>query len=328
VDIVQVMLSTGEGGLEKHFVDLCTGAGLREKLADGVLLEPLDARQGRRNPLLRLRVRDRLRRHRPDIVHAQANKASVVVAALGTRTPWRRVATVHNLKRRLDFAGRFDLVIGVSRAVCAQLDHPRIRTIYNGVERPPPLDAGVRERLRAELLERAETRRGPLWVAVGRLVRAKGFDVLLEAFTRVQGALFIAGEGPERERLLAGIDALGLARRVFLLGHRGDVPALMQAADAVAIASRREGFSYVFAEALLAGKPVVATDVPIANELLPAGLVVPVENPGALAAAMNGLELDAACWKELTALAGQRLTVAAMVEATERAYRTVLEQSS
>jgi glycosyltransferase involved in cell wall biosynthesis len=141
----------------------------------------------------------------------------------------------------------------------------------------------------------------PLVVGVGRLDPQKGFDVLVEATARMNGAsppiVVICGEGPARSDLEDRIRALGLGGQVRLLGNRQDAKALIAAADAFCMPSRWEGSPLALHEALAAGRPVVAAAVGGIPELLTfgqAGLLVPPEDPGALAAAVGRILSDQA----------------------------------
>ena len=75
--------------------------------------------------------------------------------------------------------------------------------------------------------------------------------------------LLIAGEGPERGALEALIDRHGLADRVRLLGARPheELPELYGAADALVLASSREGWANVLLEGMACGTPAVATEI-------------------------------------------------------------------
>jgi teichuronic acid biosynthesis glycosyltransferase TuaC len=75
--------------------------------------------------------------------------------------------------------------------------------------------------------------------------------------------LLIVGEGPERARLAGMAERLGLADRVRLLGARphAELPALYGAADALVLASSREGWANVLLEAMACGTPVIASNI-------------------------------------------------------------------
>lgn len=100
--------------------------------------------------------------------------------------------------------------------------------------------------------------------SAGRLVREKGFDLLIAAIGRLLAEhrdcrLTIYGEGPERARIEAQIAAAGLDGIVRLAGHVADPGQAMAAADLFVLASRREGFGNVLVEAMHQGIPVIAT---------------------------------------------------------------------
>ena len=106
--------------------------------------------------------------------------------------------------------------------------------------------------------------------------------------------LIIAGEGPERDRLQALIDRLGLAERVRLLGSRphAELPALYGAADASVLASSREGWANVLLESMACGTPVVASNIPGNPEVVrtrDAGLIVAENTPDGIVAGVRSL---------------------------------------
>ena len=116
----------------------------------------------------------------------------------------------------------------------------------------------------------------PLVVAVGRLVAAKRFDRFLAAMARVGASVpgvrvVIIGEGPERARLEAETERLGLGNRVRFLGLRRDVPALLRQADLFVLSSDHEGFPNVLLEAMAAGLAVVSTPAGDARSVVVSG---------------------------------------------------------
>lgn len=136
----------------------------------------------------------------------------------------------------------------------------------------------------------------PLIVACGRLIRQKGFDVLLDAVARldlgvgVRPHLWILGEGPLRRRLERRARRLGLGERVWLAGFRPDATAYMARADLFVLPSRWEGFGNVAVEAMACGTPVVATDCPGPGEVIEhwtSGLLVPPGDVEGLASAIG-----------------------------------------
>jgi glycosyltransferase involved in cell wall biosynthesis len=131
----------------------------------------------------------------------------------------------------------------------------------------------------------------PLLLALGRLHADKGFDTAIRALVRLPGAtLAIAGEGPERAALEALARAEGVAARVHFLGWRNDAGALLRAADLFVCSSRVEPLGNMVIEAWSARRPLVAVAADGPAELIrdgEDGLLVPHENPAALAAAIE-----------------------------------------
>lgn len=128
----------------------------------------------------------------------------------------------------------------------------------------------------------------PLMGAVARVRHEKGIDVLLDAFAQVTGAqLLIVGDGPDRAALEKRAPA-----NVMWAGQQPweRAIALMKGMDVVVVPSRFEGFGLTAAEAMAAGKPVVASDVDGLREVVgDAGLLVPAGDAVALAAALKRL---------------------------------------
>jgi glycosyltransferase involved in cell wall biosynthesis len=138
--------------------------------------------------------------------------------------------------------------------------------------------------------------RPPTILFLGRLVPIKGLPILVEAVARLGGVkLVIAGAGPEAEPVRALAEARGVA--ISLVGEvRGSVAkqALLDEADVVCVPSvslpggRTEGAPVVVLEALAAGVPLVASDLPGIRELAGgAAWLVPPGDPEALAGALR-----------------------------------------
>jgi glycosyltransferase involved in cell wall biosynthesis len=144
---------------------------------------------------------------------------------------------------------------------------------------------------------------------MGRLVRQKGFDLLLEAFAQVpQGVragwkLGIIGEGPLRAELTGRIESEGLQGQAMLLGRFSNPLPLLRAARFFVLSSRYEGFPTVLVEALACGLPAVAFDCPCGpSEIVrngTDGLLVPPGDVQALATAMARLMADSGLLQRL-----------------------------
>jgi L-malate glycosyltransferase len=188
----------------------------------------------------------------------------------------------------------------------------RVRLLSNGVDTEVYAPASKDLRLRAILGGQGAE---PLIGCVGRLHPDKDHANLLHAFTelrvRCPSRLVLIGDGSGRERLEALVDALGIGEFVTLLGDRSDVPCLMPQLDLLVLPSRTEGLPMVLLEAMACGVPCVGTAVGAIPQLLAdgAGLVVPPEDPKALAAALSRVLSDRAL-AESVAKAGRRRVLA------------------
>lgn len=105
---------------------------------------------------------------------------------------------------------------------------------------------------------------GPNLLAIGRLVAAKGFDLLLRAFAEIQAGfpqaqLTILGDGPEGVALAELASELGVAARVRFAGHVADPAVWFADASAFVLSSREDALSNALLEAAAAGLPIVAT---------------------------------------------------------------------
>lgn len=332
--IVYLLATTGGawGGLEKHTFDVAgamaarghevvvlTDPAYRARADAGVAVQPFDWASSRRNPLLWWRLRRVLRALAPDLVHAQADKPAGILARAGWPATTVAVGTVHNLKSGYRAYKKLDAVITVSRAIAAAVGHPDVQVIYNGVRETAPDENAL-----AELRAWRAGQPGPLLLAIGRLVPAKGFDLLLQAWPlNAAATLVILGSGKQRAELEQIIAARAL-QHVHLQGESTQVREWMACANLLVISSRNEGGPYTLAEALLAGLPVIGTDVGMVADFLPPSCVVPAADLNRLrdllsVAVAHPDHYLAECAPAMLE-AKRRLTLGAMMDATEAVY--------
>ncbi|HEU4884791.1 MAG TPA: glycosyltransferase [Longimicrobium sp.] len=249
-----------------------------------------------------------LRRERPDAVLLTSWRSGSWGAWAARRAGIRRVVVRLGIVR---VAERWETVMWIRRWVDALIvNAPEIseawrmraawfpaddiHVVLNGIEGASIHRGRAAEQLRRELGVGA----GALLIgAAGHVARRKGFDVLLDAFARADlpsARLVVVGDGPELPALRAHARELGIADRVYWLGHRDDVPAVLAGCGLFVLSSRNEGMANVMLEAMAAGTPVIATDISGVRTAVgaddggsPAGWIVPPEDADALAAALR-----------------------------------------
>ncbi len=274
-----------------------------------------------------LRLRSFVREQRPERILSFMDQTNILalIAAAGTGIPVvvaERVDPAHHpipvawkILRRLTYGRAFAIAVQ-TRSIAAFFPaswQGRIAVIPNPV---PEIASAIQE-------TPVPTRPRRSILAMGRLERQKGFDLLIRAFTLVAPArpewdLTILGEGSERDALAGEISRAGLSTRITLPGRDPDAIGALRRADLFVLSSRYEGFPNALCEAMACGVPVISFDCPsgpadIVRDGVD-GRLVPAEDVDALAEAMT----------ELTGNAPLRLALGA--KATEVAARYSVER--
>jgi glycosyltransferase involved in cell wall biosynthesis len=285
---------------------------------------------------------------RPDVIHVHTGQAFVpeLVALACALRRTRYVAHQHLVLRPSSRLGRvllplyFRLVYGpvlrrADRVICLTaamrdevigtfgVDPARVAVIANGVDTSRFAPATASPRRTDELL------------FVGRLAVQKNVDALLHATAELRAAgrdvrVRLLGDGPERERLEALTDQLGLTAVVTFAGRRdqAEIQAAYARATALVMPSTHEGMPLVLLEAMAAGTPVVAAALPEIEEVGGDAVVtVDVRRPGALSDALGRLLDDPPLRHRLSAAATERARHYAwpnVVASVEHLYAEVL----
>ncbi len=205
-----------------------------------------------------------------------------------------RVASQHNpawtyprMARYLDWAigslGVYTTNIAVSRSVCESFaNYPksylsRLQLVYNGIYLRESSLSQIEARIKFGLPQSV-----PLAINVGRLAYQKNQQVLLKAICWLPNVhLAIAGDGELREELRQQVLTLGIGERVHFLGEisPSDIADFLRTGDIFAFPSHFEAFGLALIEAMSAGLPVIASDIPALKEVLGGVLgISPISN--------------------------------------------------
>lgn len=177
-----------------------------------------------------------------------------------------------------------------------------------------------------------------LILSVGRLVSYKGYDVLIEAASKVDNdaAICIIGTGPLENHLRGKIKSLGLESKIMLAGYADDrqLAALYQQAFAVTMPSvtRAEMYGMSQVEAMSFGRPVVSTSLLMSgvswvNKDQVSGLIVPPNDPFALADALNKLVCDPDLYRRLSSGAANLFDRNHSLNAAAERYAEILHNA-
>jgi glycosyltransferase involved in cell wall biosynthesis len=280
------------------FVELLERGGVRHyelSHAEG----PQDRPFRRKDPLAVVREARALRRaiadFRPEIVHAHMVTGALLARAMKRGFGYTLVCSVHNEWQRHATLMRVgDAVVAVSDANRDALEArgipaSKLHVVPNGALGSPRMTAS----------NGAADLRHPAVTCVAGLFERKGIADLVSAFERLPASLeahlYLVGEGPYRPELEGRVRASPAGDRIHLEGFQPDPGSYLRATDLFVLASRREPFGLVLAEARGAGCAIIASDVdgiPQALEGGRAGMLVPPGDAGALADGMRRLLED------------------------------------
>lgn len=290
-----------------------------------------------------------LRRRRPEILHTHCPRDHYLAAVVTRGLPTRNVGTRHELRPigaarfKRPFFRHFATMIAVSEAVrtvfvaSRVMDPERVVTVRNGVDTDCPWAArgGLR---RAIGLDDDDV---PVVGYVGRLSPGKGLDTLIEAMALLRrdggprARIFIVGDDPSRGGAYGGAlrrraDRLGLGGSAHFFGWVEDAAAAAADFDLLVVPSRAEPCGLVTLEGMVHGLAIIATAAGGTPELIRdgrEGLLVPPDDPPALAARLARLLGDPELRARLGAAAHRRVTgefpLSRMLDGVEGVYRRV-----
>lgn len=322
-----------------HVCALTRGGPLGAELAEAGVPLTVIGKRWRLDPRAYHRLRRLVRALRPDLIHTWLFAANSYGRAAGMACGVKRLVAAERcvdpwkgwlelaIDRRL--ARRTDRIVANSPGVKAfyvahGLPEEKFVVIPNGIGPAPPSTASRHE----VLVELGLPETAFLIGLVGRLWPQKRIKDAIWAADLLKFAgrdvhLLIVGDGPQRRLLERFRDLCRIADRVHFLGHRDDVPRLMPHFNAFWSTSAYEGQSNSVMEAMAAGVPVVATDIPGTRDLVvhgATGYLVPLGDRAALARYTNDLLDDPALGRRLGEAARDRMRAEFSIEQMVRRH--------
>lgn len=301
MSVLHLLGTAGEGGAETYFVDLVKAlkrAGVTEAavIRGNASREAQLKRAGVPVKVLRFGSPIDILTKPAAAGFAALQRTKVALAWMNRaarhtpRGPWARIGRLGGYYSLKYYKG-FDHLVANTEDIAEWIvgqgwPAGRVSCIPNFAAAPPQAEAVDR----AGLTTPADA---PLLLAMGRLHENKAHDISLQALVQLPEAyLWIAGVGPLEAKLKGMSEALGVADRVRFLGWRTDASALYRTADVCVFPSRFEPLGNVVIQAWAHGLPVVAAASQGPSALIrdgDDGLLVPVDDAGALAAGVRKL---------------------------------------
>ena len=275
--IVHLVLSNSFAGIEQH-VDELLANNLLEKpilICNNSIAEDFDKNItiykikniSRRSLFGKNKLRKLLKNINPDIVHTHGSKTTSIISSINNNN-YKHIATVHGIKKNKSIYERADFVIGVSQRAIEDIKSPS--KIISNWWHPK--------------LKKFKTNTKKYALAIGRLERVKGFDLLIESWANIQTNLVIVGSGKEKRNLVNLINEKKLSNKITIIDsvNRNELLTFYNEAALLIISSRDEGGPRVALEALYLEIPVLSTDVGHMDLILPRELLAKKDNQESL----------------------------------------------
>ena len=275
--IVHLVLSKSFAGIEQH-VDELLANNLLEKpilICNNSIAEDFDKNItiykikniSRHSIFGKNKLRKLLKNINPDIVHTHGSKTTSIISSINNNN-YKHIATVHGIKKNKSIYERADFVIGVSQRAIEDIKSPS--KIISNWWHPK--------------LKKFKTNTKKYALAIGRLERVKGFDLLIESWANIQTNLVIVGSGKEKRNLVNLINEKKLSNKITIIDsvNRDELLRFYDEAAVLIISSRDEGGPRVALEALYLEIPVLSTDVGHMDLILPRELLAKKDNQESL----------------------------------------------
>ena len=203
---------------------------------------------GRNSPLGLLRLFLLIKEISPDIIHTHAAKPTYMINKVKSFFNAKHVATIHGVKKNLDEFDKADFITVGNASYLDKLKNKNKLVISNWALDPTGYDPRSRKEY---------------FLAIGRLVKEKGFDILINAWKDIDEKLIILGSGRLKKNLLKQIKDTSQENKIFIEESvsKKQIDEFYSRARMLIISSRREGGPRVALEALLRGIKVISTKV-------------------------------------------------------------------
>ena len=262
--IVHLVLSDSFAGIEQHVDELLSNNLLNKSILicnksishnfDKNIKTFVIKNIGRRSLLGKYKLKRLLKQINPDIVHTHGSKTTSIISSINKKN-YKHVATVHGIKKNKTVYEKANLVIGVSKKAIEGIKNKSV--VITNWWYPK--------------LVKFNLKKNEYALAIGRLEKVKGFDLLITSWKNIKTNLVIVGSGQEKQNLKNLINQNNLSTRIKIIDNvqRDELINFYKNASVLIISSRDEGGPRVALEALFLEIPVLSTDVGHMSNILP-----------------------------------------------------------
>ena len=274
--IVHLVLSNVYAGIEQHVNELVLNLEQESKtdviiICNKEIASRFDGNNiqvinnfSRRSPIGLIKLLLKIHKIKPDIIHTHGSKTTSIINVIKKFFPIKHVATAHGIKNKTSVYKKATKLITVSQMVKESIDASSV-VINNWY---PPI------------VQDKKSLNNDYVLAVGRLEKVKGFDLLIQSWINIKDNLIIIGSGKEYDSLINLISQHNLDTKIQIIDEMSqeDLADYYKNASMLVISSRSEGGPRVALEALYQEIPVISTNVGHMAEILPKELLAEPDN--------------------------------------------------
>jgi len=274
--IVHLVLSNVYAGIEQHVNELVLNLEQESKtdviiICNKEIASRFDGNNiqvinnfSRRSPIGLIKLLLKIHKIKPDIIHTHGSKTTSIINVIKKFLPIKHVATAHGIKNKTSVYKKATKLITVSQMVKESIDASSV-VINNWY---PPI------------VQDKKSLNNDYVLAVGRLEKVKGFDLLIQSWINIKDNLIIIGSGKEYDSLINLISQHNLDTKIQIIDEMSqeDLVDYYKNASMIVISSRSEGGPRVALEALYQEIPVISTNVGHMAEILPKELLAEPDN--------------------------------------------------
>ena len=274
--IVHLVLSNVYAGIEQHVNELVLNLEQESKtdviiICNKEIASRFDGNNiqvinnfSRRSPIGLIKLLLKIHKIKPDIIHTHGSKTTSIINVIKKFLPIKHVATAHGIKNKTSVYKKATKLITVSQMVKESIEASSV-VINNWY---PPI------------VQDKKSLNNDYVLAVGRLEKVKGFDLLIQSWINIKDNLIIIGSGKEYDSLINLISQHNLDTKIQIIDEMSqeDLVDYYKNASMIVISSRSEGGPRVALEALYQEIPVISTNVGHMAEILPKELLAEPDN--------------------------------------------------